>query len=294
MKKWFKKNWQVLAIVILIVYILVQNINVMPLGNDYESYAMPKMAMSRGAEVMDIAAYSNTEYSGQSADLMYEDEERKIRKNGNVNIEVEKNTAVKQADQAEQYIKSIQGYIQNRNEYRSTINDVDYIDVSLEVKVPMESFDAAMAQLRNMGKVSSFNVNQNDITTQYYDTKAYLESYQKEKTKIEQLLDKAEKIEDIIKIEEKLMDIQRRIDDHQRRLTNMDRETDYSRIYLRIEEKKDYSEAKKYFTPLVELVEEFAKSLNGLIVFMFKALAWLIPIGIVYLIYLGGRKLVKK
>tara|TARA_B100001971_G_C18110054_1_gene493678 strand:- start:234 stop:1010 length:777 start_codon:yes stop_codon:yes gene_type:complete len=221
----------------------------------------------------------------------YPDEERKIRKNANMNIEVEGDEYKQSIQEIKNIIERNNGFFTNENEYKSFYNKKEYRTYSITLKVPVENFDAAAEQLKLIGDVKNYNSYSNDMTTQYMDTKAYLESYEKEKAKIEQLLDRAEKIEDIIKIEDKLNQLQRTIDSYQRQLKNIDRVTDYSQISVSIQEKRPVSEAIYTMTGLKQLLRNVISSFDTLFVFISSIIGWVIGLLIVYGVYKGFKRL---
>ena len=220
----------------------------------------------------------------------YPDEERKIRKDANINIEIEGEKYKQSLQEVKDIIGRNSGFFTDENEYKNLYNKKEYRTYSITLKVPVDNFDATVEQLKLVGDVKNYNVYSSDMTTQYMDTKSYLESYQKEKARIEQLLDKAEQIEDIIKVEERLNSIQRMIDSYQRQLTNINRVTEYSQISVIIQEKRPVSEAIYTMTGIRQLLRNIISSFDALFVFISNIVGWLIGLLVMY----GAYRIFKK
>lgn len=215
----------------------------------------------------------------------YADGEKKIEKTANIQIEVEGEEYTGAVKELKDIIDRNKGFYTYENEYKSYYADKEYRTYYITLKVPFDNFEAAAEQLKLIGDVKNYNAYSNDLTTQYMDTKAYLESYQKEKARIEELLGKAEKIEDIIKVEEKLTELQRTIDSYQMQLKNIERVTDYSQITVSIQEKKPVSEAIYQMTGMKTLLRNIIRSFDTLFTFISHIIGWVIGILVVYGIY---------
>lgn len=81
------------------------------------------------------------------------------------------------------------------------------------VRVPAEKFREALDYFRNLAvKVSSENILGTDVTAEYVDIEARLETLEKTKAKFEAILDQATQVEDILKVQRELINLQDRID----------------------------------------------------------------------------------
>ena len=75
---------------------------------------------------------------------------------------------------------------------------------SLTVRVPAETFEPLLDELRALGKVTREHVDAVDVTSRFRDTTIRLETAEKSRQRLLEILAKAEKTEDILKIEEQI------------------------------------------------------------------------------------------
>jgi len=216
--------------------------------------------------------------------------ERKIRHTANVNLEIKKSKYEETKSAVLTVPEQFKGFYTSQSENKRTYKENDYKTYRLTFKVPVESFDMAIAAVKELADVKSLNVYADDLTTSYADAKAYLESYKKEKARIEQLLNKANKIPEIIQIEEKLMQLQRTIDRYQQQITNIDRQTDYSQISVVLEEKQPLSESFYRWTGIREHLRNIVRGFDSVLVVITNLIGWVIAIGIIWWIVKIIRK----
>ena len=221
-------------------------------------------------------------------------EQRRISKNAGAQIEVSKGSIYGKFDSLQGFVSQNEGYLISSNEYKEVIQDKEYITIDIQFKVPFANFDQTLAFLRTLGEVKSLNSYASDVTNEYKDEKAYLESYKIEKERIQKLLEKAITVEDILKIESKLNELQRTIDQYQQQIINIERQTDYSTISVSLREKRDIEEASRFFTPFQDLIELFAVSFNGAIEFLIVVLGFVIPIGVLILLWKGIKRIARR
>lgn len=84
---------------------------------------------------------------------------------------------------------------------------------SISVRVPEESRAEVLTNLRSLAvKVVSEHVSGRDVTDQYEDISAQLDTYVKTQQKFEAILDQAEEVQDILTVQRELVNLQRQID----------------------------------------------------------------------------------
>ncbi len=250
------------------------------------SYESPSY---RGAGI-DETALSTKSLSPEIAMDSSESYGEKLRKTSNIRLETERDQYYETKEKIKAFAQSFDGYYTNENEYAHSYKDIEYRTYSITLKVPVDKFEAAVEAVKSSAELENYNVNVYDMTIQYQDLEAYLNSYKKEKKRIESLLDKAEHISDIIEIEEQLSRIQRQIDSYQRQLTNIDRQTDYSVISVSLSEKRDIAYKIVTMTPLKQLVSNIVGSFDKLLVFISYAVGWIVPIGLIWLLWKGYNR----
>lgn len=213
---------------------------------------------------------------------------QKIRKDADTTIEsTQYNIDVMKINQL---YTNLNGTYVSQNEWSETINEKDYRTSTITFKVPVDKFDTAINELKTIGIMKDISISNSDMTNQYTDIKAYVDSYTKEKATVEDLLKRADKMDDIISIESKLSDLQRQIDAYNQQLIDINRQTDYSQITVTINEKRPLSESIYHFTPLKNLVNNVTASFDSVIVFLSMIIGWVI----VFIVCLLGYKLYKK
>jgi hypothetical protein len=75
---------------------------------------------------------------------------------------------------------------------------------TLTVRIPATKFEAALAAVRAMGRVLDESRQANDVTEEFVDLGIRLDTAQKARERLLEVLQKAEKVEDILKVEAEL------------------------------------------------------------------------------------------
>ena len=80
------------------------------------------------------------------------------------------------------------------------------------IRVPQDQFLTALDKLQSMGTVQSQDIASQDVTQQYIDLQAQLNSAQLEKQSLQAILDKAQTVSDEIAIQEQLTQVESQIE----------------------------------------------------------------------------------
>ena len=92
-------------------------------------------------------------------------------------------------------------------------NPQDAPTATLTVRVPSDQLQSALEQFRGLAvKVVSENLSGQDVTDEYVDNQARLETLEKTKAKFEEIFDKATRIEDILNVQQQIINLQSQID----------------------------------------------------------------------------------
>lgn len=173
--------------------------------------------------------YSNSEAGSY-------DNVRKVIKNGEIAVEV------KNVDEAYKGITEILDSV-NGEEFSKDYSIYDkYKRMELELKIPPEKLDIFQEKLTEYvgkGKIRSINIRSRDITSDYFDVQARLESYKAGRDRIRELLDEAQTVEETLKIQNELNRLQAEIDSMQGRIKMWNRLVDMATITLYIDEEED-------------------------------------------------------
>jgi len=178
---------------------------------------------------------------GYGGEVKYETQDnqadiKKVIKTGEIAVEV--NDVDKAYDDIKKILGDIGGYEFNIN-YR--IRD-EYKRIQLVVKIPpdkLEDFKARLAEYVGDGHISEMVIRSEDISSQYYDVEARLESYKKSRDQIRELLEKAQTVEEVLKIQSELTRLQADIDAMQGKINMWDKLVDMATITLYIDEIQD-------------------------------------------------------
>lgn len=146
-------------------------------------------------------------------------------------------------------IESYGGWVES-----SSVNGAKYSSISkgsrtnrnasYTVRVPNGKFNEMMSELSSLGNIPYSHVYTENVTSQYYDTQARLETYQAQEKRLTELLEKAETVTDVIEIENELTEVRYRIESLQTSLRGWDRRVSWSTLYLTINEVSEYTPAK--------------------------------------------------
>ena len=135
-----------------------------------------------------------------------------------------------------------------------------------------------MGALSSLGNVPYSHVYTENVTAEYYDTKARLTTYEAQEKRLLELLDQAETVSDVIEIENELTDVRYRIESLQTSLRGWDRRVNWSTLYLAVNEVKEYTpqEKRSYGSRLKDSVEDGIEELGEFFLDFVEALPILI------------------
>ena len=125
------------------------------------------------------------------------------------------------------------GYIENLYQYGETVRRI-----SLTMRVPSEQLDAFLLSLEGTGKVTDRSESTVDMTTEYQDNEARLNTLYEKRARLNELLVQAENVSDLIEIESAIADTQYQIDRYETSQRSIDRQVDMSEVYLTLMEQE--------------------------------------------------------
>lgn len=162
------------------------------------------------------------------------------------------------------------------------------------IRVSNEKFDELMSSLSELGNVPYSHVYTENVTAQYYDSLARLESYQAQEKRLIELLNMAETVSDVIEIEDELTEVRYRIESVQTSLRGWDRRVAWSTVTLKITEVSEYTAPEKtsYGKKLVRAVKYGIEDLGDVFLGFIEVLPVLLLfaaiVTIVVLVIRGG------
>jgi len=102
------------------------------------------------------------------------------------------------------------------------------------IRVPSDSYDAMLAELAGLGRVTSRTENTEDVTLRYYDLEGRLAVKRELLNTYQGYLGKARNIDEIMTVESRIADLQQEIDWTGTQLRNLANLVDYSTVNVNI------------------------------------------------------------
>lgn len=165
----------------------------------------------------------------------------------------------------------------------------------LNIKVPVAKFDALMDTLSRVGeKTINKSSNAEDVSRQYRDLNATIESKKALETRYRELLGKATQIQDMLEIERSLNNLRNEIEGYEGRFRTLQNDISFSTINLYFYQVNDQNRTEK-----PSFLNRLAKSFQGgwdMFLWLLLALVRLWPLAVlaagtyILIIFLKNRK----
>jgi hypothetical protein len=107
---------------------------------------------------------------------------------------------------------------------------------AITLRVPVAAFDQLLNEVRRIGKVTSVTTSGQDVTSQYADLSAQLQSLEDTRTQFQQIMTQATTIGDILSVEQQISDLQTQIQELQSQLQVMENQTTYGTLSVQVTE----------------------------------------------------------
>lgn len=261
-KKFTKKEAGIFAIIILILLFIFFPATSSKRAS--EEILTPKLAVSTTGEDKSTSSDIITRATPES--LEKDLEKRRIIKNARLEIEVLN------------YQHSYEGLVKIVEKFKGfVLSSSESIDVEerkkgvIVVKVPVESFDSAVNEITQLGKIKTKQLWGEDVTEEYVDLKSRLRNLINEEEEILKLLKRAQKIQDILAIEKELSRVRGEIERITGRIRYLENRTDFSTIEVNLYETS--SIVKKSGWNISETTKNAARAL---VIFLRKFLSLII------------------
>ena len=162
----------------------------------------------------------------------------------------------------EHIVKLYDGFIENANSGGNTRRQNDGTTALVNrwadytVRIPSQSFDAFMSAANEViGNVTNSGRSAQNVTSQYTDYEARLESLTIQEDRLLALLEQSGDLESLITLEARLSEVRYEIESIERNLRNLDQRLAYSDVSLYIQEVEIY-------TPTVPVTRSFGEKLS--------------------------------
>jgi hypothetical protein len=225
-----------------------------------------KTAPATGYEGRDSAptnSYTGTQGTSSTSDNAYTNiADRKVIMTGNIQIETT------EFDKAVNEIRKITagygGYIESSSTYTY---EKDRRVSTITMKVPQSAFEAAFAQVKNLGKVKSEQTSGQDVTRQFIDLSARLKNLKAEEEKLVEIMNRAMTVSDILQVEKELSRVRYEIESTTAQLNYLSSRVEFATITVTVSEPEPVvSSGWGLEEAFREAVRAFVGMIGGLIV----------------------------
>lgn len=245
---WVKTHKVVVLLVIVIFFLLGKSSRMMPvplmMGGAARNFATSEVAMDSYAspETMSYGAGSKGMmassiapvppiYPGQSVDISATN--RKVVRDSYLSLLVKDVRG--SIDQITQFANQAGGFMVN-----SAVSTPDQGGSgNISIRVPADKLNSTLQYLRGLSvRVVTENITGSDITDQYTDVQARLETLTKTKATFEAMLDQTRTVDEILRVQQSILQVQDQIDSYKGQLEYLDKTSQSSliTIYLSTDE----------------------------------------------------------
>lgn len=173
---------------------------------------------------------------------------------------------------------------------------------NLTLRVPAGQLDAFVESLDGVGTMASYSEYTEDVSANYYDVQARLDTQLTKMARLQELMAKAETTADLIELENAISDTQYMIDSYTGQLKGYDSRINDSYVYVTLREVSSADAAEEKSLPIGERIVnalkasgEFASDLaQSLAVFAVVALPWCAALAAVVLLAKLVRRWIRK
>ena len=145
-----------------------------------------------------------------------------------------------------------------------------------------------MKDLEKDGQVVNSSINARNVSVTYATREASKKALEIEQSRLLEMMEKAESVEDMIRVEERLTEVERELNSEKSELSALDRDVNFSTIYISLQEVFEYSEKVVEVTYGERLRKAFGRAVDGfvsfwqeLILFIVETFPFLIMLAIV-------------
>lgn len=253
-----------------------------------EEAAMAEMPAAEPAATMPMAGGGGNANDIQADDL--DQQQRLIIRNGSITMSVRNTREVKTS--IESRVEQMAGegaFVVSANESGGGSGSSPYIDMT--IRVPSARFDEMMNWLTDQavqGTNPSINVTAEDVTAEYVDVQARVESLEAARDRLLELMENAETTEELLMAEQQLTQREAEIESLKGRMQYLSEASDLSRISISLQPYilsqpvdtgwKPAETIRRAFEALVDGLQNFG---DFLIFFIIAVLPWLLVFGVV-------------
>jgi len=211
--------------------------------------------------------------------------ERKVTKNGSLDLVVDK---AETTAQAIQNIAEKAGGFVSHSQISEVSNNVK--TGSITVRVPTDKFNQAMTDIKKLAnKVEQENVDAQDVTEQYMDLDARLRNARATESQYLEIMRRALKVQDMLDVQQKLGEVRGEIEQLQGQLKYLNNQIDMSTINVSLTAQADVQVFGITWRPLTVIKQAFRNLLSSLTGYIdaIIGLIFLLPVIVLWLATIG-------
>jgi len=229
------------------------------------------------------AGVSSVGFIAPSAGFAPEVEERSIVKTASLSSNIERGDFLSAEASLKSIVKSSSSFILNENVRRIGEKKRAYFQGSYQIKVEDSKYDSVILQLRDIGEVTSFNENAQDVTGRVTDLQSDLDAERARLARYQQLFSQATTINEKLQLDDRIFNQERRITFLEESLQNINQRVTFSTISVTLtEEQSEFVNI--VFVKFSQLVQKLVNSINSVLLLILAAIPYAIAIGIIVII----------
>ena len=274
-----KENW-LIAILLLLLFFALSG------GNNLISglFGNAAYSMTRGVASESAIYQEKAYYPYPSQDFAPGVEERKITTTGTLSTEIKRGTFEESESKLKGIISSSGSYLLNENAQKYGTGRKAYRQGNYQIKVESGKYDSVVSQLKEIGELSSFSQNAEDVTGSYTDAEIELQAEKERLARYMSMYGEAKEVADKIELNDRIFNQERTVKYLEDSIKNIDQRVDYSTIYFTMNEKQS-EYANIVFVKFSELVRNLIGSFNALIGLLFTLAPWAIALLLINFIW---------
>lgn len=232
-----------------------------------------------------------------SSNLDINSADKRIIKNADISVAVKNNTEAEA--KVQELVVKYKGFIQKTETYKNKDNSF----TNMEVRIPAESFEAFLSEVKDIGEINRNRVYTTDVTEEYIDLSARQKTLLVQEERLQDMLRQAKNVDELLKVENELARVRGEIERIAGRIKYLDNKTSYSTVNITLSTKylPGESGVDNFGDELLYTLRTGFNTFLSLILFLIKALVFALPFLVIilpagYLIYKkgGGKFFIRK
>ena len=170
--------------------------------------------------------------AGRTGSVGRQGDSAKVIRTGSLDLEVRKGTFQATVERITAQVVGLGGYVSEA----TTSESGESPSGSIAVRVPGDSFDQLMTDLRELGDVKAVTAKGTDVTAQFTDLAARLRALTATRDRLHTVLAEADRVPDILAVQDRITAVQVEIEQVQGEQKRLKDQTDYGTIAITLGE----------------------------------------------------------